>query len=462
MPRVRRHNDSQQSRTDARETLSPQRAPAPGTPIGDKPLVLRNARVVNILDKTNDDDEDDGDETGNFTIRVSDAVDVIIVDGLVAEILHANRQSVRLHGSEWTELDCAGRLVLPGLLDCHVHVTASSSNLRSPGSLPQSLVIARSCGTLRGMLDRGFTSVRDMGGADHGLAQAVEEGSIVGPRLFFCGKALSATGGHGDMRDRGESQLPACPCCQSTIGRVVDGARDCRRAVRDFVRTGATHIKFMASGGVSSPTDRLTSLQFSQEELDSIIDEARLSGTPTAAHAYTPASILRAVEAGVTSIEHGNYASDECLDAMADRGCFLVPTLVTYWAIVEEGAADGMPQNLVDKVGDLVESGIDTLQRAVARRVQVAYGSDLLGASHRHQLRGIALHCRAQMPVDVLASLTVVPARLVGMEGKLGCVGEASCADMLVVDDDRVLEDPSLLAGEGVIKHVIQGGRIIR
>lgn len=438
-------------RTYKAAKLSPQRAAPPGTPTnGADTLVVRNARVVNLIEGN------DGDESA-WEVHVSEPLDIRVENGFVREL----GRDVRLEAGQ-RELDCEGRLVLPGLIDCHVHVTASSSDLRSPGSLPPSLVTARAVRILAGMLQRGFTTVRDMGGADFGLARAVQEGSIAGPRLFFCGKALSATGGHGDMRNSGEMQLPSCFCCQQTIGQVVDGVRDCRRAVREFVRTGATHIKLMASGGVSSPTDRLTSLQFSREELDAIIDEAQLSGTPTAAHAYTPNSILRAVDAGVTSIEHGNYANDECLDKMKRRNCFLVPTLITYQAILEEGAADGMPQELVDKVGDLVESGIDALRRAATKRVPVAYGSDLLGASHRRQLDGIALHCRVQRPQDVLAALTVVPARLVGAEGLLGCIIVNSAADMVVVDDEGVLEEPSLLAREGAIAHVVQGGVVVR
>ena len=153
------------------------------------------------------------------------------------------------------------------------------------------------------MLHRGFTTVRDAGGADCGLSAAVEEGTVEGPRLHFCGKALSATGGHGDFRGTGEQQLPCKHCADPTIGKVVDGVRACRQAVREEVRKGATHIKIMASGGVSSPTDRLNSLQFSREELEALVGEARLSGTPTMAHAYTPQAIARAVEVGCASIE---------------------------------------------------------------------------------------------------------------------------------------------------------------
>ena len=393
-------------------------------------------------------------------------------------------------------IDCAGGLLVPGLIDAHVHVTASSSDLRSAASLPHSLVAARAVRTLESMLRRGFTTVRDNGGADFGLARAVKEGTIKGPTIHFCGKALSATGGHGDLRLPGEHQLPSCSCCANpTIARVCDGEAAVRAAARDEIRKGATHLKLMAGGGVSSPTDRLTNLQFSDAELHAIVEEAAFAGIGVAAHAYTPASVKRAVQAGVASIEHGkgaqscrccvcvcvcvcergamrhvrfsrlaipishaagckikpasltfahrppslapragNYASDECLLLMESKGTFLVPTLITYARILRDGEKDGMPRELVDKVGDLVEAGVDTLRRATDFGVLVAYGSDLLGASHVHQLGSIELHRRAQSATQVMASLTVLGAKLLGLDGKAGVIEPGAHADMLLLD----------------------------
>eukprot|EP00793_Prasinoderma_coloniale_P002147 PRCOL_00002655-RA len=336
---------------------------------------------------------------------------------------------------EVRSIDCAGGLLVPGLIDAHVHVTASSSDLRSAASLPHSLVAARAVRTLESMLRRGFTTVRDNGGADFGLARAVKEGTIKGPTIHFCGKALSATGGHGDLRLPGEHQLPSCSCCANpTIARVCDGEAAVRAAARDEIRKGATHLKLMAGGGVSSPTDRLTNLQFSDAELHAIVEEAAFAGIGVAAHAYTPASVKRAVQAGVASIEHGNYASDECLRLMFEKGTFLVPTLITYARILRDGEKDGMPRELVDKVGDLVEAGVDTLRRATDFGVLVAYGSDLLGASHVHQLGSIELHRRAQSATQVMASLTVIGAELLGLEGKAGVIEPGAHADMLLLD----------------------------
>jgi len=152
---------------------------------------------------------------------------------------------------------CGGATLMPGLCDAHVHATACSANLPSLLAMPESLVTARAARTLGGMISRGFTTVRDAGGADFGLAQAVEEGAILGPRLLFTGHALSQTGGHGDMRGRGEDGcVGACGAALRGIGRVCDGEAEVRRAARDELRLGAHCIKIMASGGVASPTDR--------------------------------------------------------------------------------------------------------------------------------------------------------------------------------------------------------------
>lgn len=207
-------------------------------------------------------------------------------------------------------LDCGGRVCMPGLCDAHVHVTACTADLSALYGLPESLVSARAADVLEGMLARGFTTVRDCGGADWGLAHALDEGSLLGPRLLFTGHALSQTGGHGDFRARGE-EVCACGPALRGIGRVCDGVDACRTAARDELRKGAHCIKIMASGGVASPTDRLTNTQFSMDELRAIVEEAAAAGTYVAAHAYTPAAIARAIDAGVRSIEHGNWLDDD-------------------------------------------------------------------------------------------------------------------------------------------------------
>ena len=389
-------------------------------------------------------------------------------------------------------IDCVGMTLMTGLVDSHVHVTASSANLRMPSAMPASLLYARTVPILDAMLDRGFTTVRDCGGADHGLAAALDERTLRGPHVVFCGKALSQTGGHGDFRRAGDASLPsgACECCNRTIGRVCDGADACRVAVRDEARKGAGFIKIMTSGGVASPTDRLEQLQFSEEELRIICEEARNAGVYCAAHAYTDEAVRRAIECGAVSIEHGNFASERTLTFLRDeanegRGGYLVPTLVTYDRLRRDGVGNGMAPELVAKVGDLVERGQETLRTAHALGVKVCYGSDLLGDMHAHQAGSIGLHLDAGVdPASVLLSLTATPARMMREggprppggprdwyaggppsrdEGRVPPLAVAANqrADLIVVDGD-VIRDPRVLMDERNVKLVVKAGEVVK
>jgi imidazolonepropionase-like amidohydrolase len=170
---------------------------------------------------------------------------------------------------------------MPGLIDCHVHVTATMLDLGANARVPHTLQAYKVMPILRGMLDRGFTSVRDAGGADYALSVAVDTGIVQGPRLFVSGQALSQTGGHADFRGRWDENEPPCGCCRrlGRLGRVVDGVDACRRAVREEIKAGASQIKVMASGGVASPTDPIGFMGFSEDELRAICAEAESAQT---------------------------------------------------------------------------------------------------------------------------------------------------------------------------------------
>ncbi|KAG2482174.1 hypothetical protein HYH03_018874 [Edaphochlamys debaryana] len=361
-------------------------------------------------------------------------------------------------------VDCGGAVVMPGLCDAHVHATAASADLAALRSLPESYVAARAGAVLGGMLGRGFTTVRDAGGADFGLAQAVEEGLVLGPRLLFTGHALSQTGGHGDFRGRGEDAC-ACGAALRGIGRVCDGDAEVRRAARDELRRGAHCVKVMASGGVASPTDRLTNTQFGVAELAAIVEEAAAAGSYVCAHAYTPPAISRAVQAGVRSIEHGNYLDEPTARLMADKGVFLVPTLVTYQELARGGAAAGMPRELVAKVGDAVEAGLRSLGVAAAAGVTMVYGSDLLGDLHPAQAGEFALRCRVLPSAEVLRSATFNAAQLFGMEHSLGRIAPGFDADLLLLAPGvDPLTDAAALAAPGgaAVAAVWKGGLLAK
>ena len=343
-------------------------------------------------------------------------------------------------------VDVGGMTVMPGLIDCHVHVTASTADLAALQEWSPAYVTARAAGILRRMLDRGFTTVRDVAGADHGLAAAVAEGLLPGPRVVHGGKALSQTGGHGDLRPPGRAALDQHPCCP-TMTVVADGVTEVRRAAREQLRRGAAHVKVMLSGGVASPTDRVDSTQYSMEELRAVVEEAEAADGYVTGHAYTARAVNRGLEAGVRCIEHGNLMDSSSVALFKRTGAFYVPTLATYSALAEEGPEHGLPADQHRKVFDVLDAGLHALELAHRAGLPIAYGTDLLGGMHRRQLTELTLRAEVQPAADILRSATTVPARLLGLEGRVGVVAAGASADLLVVDGNplerlAVLTDP--------------------
>ncbi len=359
------------------------------------------------------------------------------------------------------EIDLRGRTLMPGLIDAHVHAAITTLDLAAMERKPATLVALEASRVLEGMLRRGFTTVRDAGGADWGLAEAVERGLVRGPRIFFSGRTLSQTGGHGDFRPRHDGPVP-CACHIHTTGfsHVADGVSAVRRAAREELRRGAHQVKIMASGGVASPTDPIGNLQYSAEEMRAIVEEAESWRTYAMAHAYTPEAIQRAVQAGVRTIEHGNLIDEPTATRMAERGAFLVPTLVTYTALDEMGRALGFPAVSQRKVRDVLDAGLASLEIASRAGVPMGLGTDLLGETHPQQGRELVIRAEALPAAEVLRSATRVNARILRREGELGVVAPGARADLLVVDGDP-LRDLSLLAGEGqALAAVMKDGEL--
>ncbi|PWC41922.1 amidohydrolase family protein [Azospirillum sp. TSO22-1] len=381
---------------------------------------------------------------------------VLVRAGRIVEVLDG-----RLPGSAARTIDLRGAVLMPGLCDGHVHVTAATPDFAALERWSPTYVAARAGDILRGMLLRGFTTVRDAGGCDFGIAQAVEEGYLEGPRILFCGHALSQTGGHADMRARGQNSFEGCFCC-SGLGRICDGVDAVRRACRDEIRKGATQIKLMVSGGVASPTDRITNTQFSLDEITAAVEEAEAAGIYVMAHAYTPRAITRAVRCGVRSIEHGNLIDAETVALMKERGTFLVPTLATYDALAREGLQAGLPADIHGKVFEVLDAGQRALELAHHGGVPLVYGSDLLGSMHQHQLREFAIRGEVQAAADVIRSATVDAARLFGMEGEIGVVTPGARADLIVVDGNPLDDLGVLQRPESALKLVMKDGRIFK
>lgn len=358
------------------------------------------------------------------------------------------------------KINLKGKVILPGLCDAHVHVIASTPNFAEIERWSPVFTTARAMRILKNMLMRGFTTVRDAGGADFGLARAINEGFATGPRLLFCGKALSQTGGHGDMRSPGEN-FESCLCCAG-LGRICDGVSEVRKACRDEIRKGATHIKIMASGGVASPTDRISSSQFSLEEISASVEEANNANIYVIAHAYLPKSISRALECGVRSIEHGNMIDTQASKLLVEKNAFLVPTMSTHEVLPIEGLKAGMPAEMLEKVAAVTEAGKINFPNAWKQGVKMVFGTDLLGTMHEHQLLEFALRGEFQKPIDVIRSATNVAADLFQMTDDIGQIKPGAFADIIAVSGNP-LEDLGILQKpDKFLKLIMKAGKVYK
>lgn len=358
-------------------------------------------------------------------------------------------------------IDVRGMTLMPGLIDAHVHVTAVTADLAALPEWSPTYVTARAARVLAGMLLRGFTTVRDVGGADYGLAAAVDEGYLSGPRIIFGGKALSQTGGHGDWRGPGRTAFDSCACCPG-LNTICDGVAEVRRAARDEIRRGAHHIKIMLSGGVASPTDRVDSTQFSLEEIRAAVEEAEAANRYVAGHAYTSRAINRGLQCGVRSIEHGNLMEASSIPLFQQTGAFYVPTLATYSALAARGRDFGLPEHSHRKVYDVLDHGLRALEMAHRAGIPIVYGTDLLGGMHEDQLAEFALRAEVQPAADIIRSATTTAARLLRMEGRIGVVAPGAAADLLVVAGDpqrdiRILSNP-----DRALTLIMSRGRVVK
>ena len=383
----------------------------------------------------------------------------VLVEG--SRIVEVSDVPIRCGSAE--VVDLRDRTLMPGLIDAHFHAIAASPDLGAVEHMPPSLIAQHARANLEATLQRGFTTVRDAAGADYGLARAIEAGLIAGPRLFYSGHALSQTGGHGDFRSY-ESEPAICSCGLGArhFSTVADGVPEVRRAAREELRRGATQIKIMGSGGVSSPSDPISNLQYSEEEIRAAVWEAHSWGTYVMAHVYTPEAIRRCVEYGVRSVEHANLIDAGTAAFAAERGAFVVPTLATYESLGRRGAALGLPRVSLDKLGTVGDAGVASLEILRDAGVKTGFGTDLLGAMHEDQLTEFGIRARALPNVEILRQATSLNAELLGRSGEIGTVAPGALADLIVVDGDPVA-DLGVLSGQGEhVSLVMKGGRVFK
>ena len=362
-------------------------------------------------------------------------------------------------------VDLRGRVLMPGLIDAHVHIYLSELDLTLIEDIPVTLAVAQAGPVLRAMLERGFTTVRDAGGADWGIREAVDSGILPGPRLLISGRVISQTGGHADFRSRtnGENSN-GCNCGNvlEMFAHLVDGVPSVLHAVREELRKGADHIKIMISGGVASPNDPLEGLQFTEEEIRAAVQTAEASGKYALAHAYSAAAIRRGVACGVRTIEHGNLI-DECTARfVAERKSFVVPTLVTYDSMDRRGRDLGLPAKNLEKNKKVLSAGLRSLEICKAAGVEMGFGTDLLGVLRADQSREFLILAQVLSPAEVLRSATVTNARLLGKESEIGQIKAGALADLLIIDGNP-LKDLNLLQDEGAhISAIMKNGEFFK
>jgi imidazolonepropionase-like amidohydrolase len=380
---------------------------------------------------------------------------VVVEDGVIREVTAGGAGAVT-----GDVVDCRGRTLMPGLIDAHVHVSSLDVEIpRQRREYPTSLLAFAIGRVIRETLDQGYTTVRDAGGADWGMKEAVARGLLAGPRMFVSGRPLSQTGGHGDGRARAEDD-EGCGCGAhiGMVHHIADGPDAVLRAAREELRRGADAIKVMAGGGVASPTDSLESIQYTPEELRAAVTAAEGAGTYVLAHAYTPTAIRNAVEAGVRSIEHGNFLDPVTADLMAQRGTYLVPTFVAYEKLHEEGRQHGFAPDKLDKLDRVLGEGLDSLKRAKDAGVAIGSGSDLLGPLARHKTRELAIKAKVLGNHETLIATTRTNAELLGIAGEVGTIEPGKRADLLLVDGDP-LTDISVLQDRDRLHAIVVGGR---
>jgi imidazolonepropionase-like amidohydrolase len=354
-------------------------------------------------------------------------------------------------------LDLKGRTLMPGLTDAHVHVCAVDGNTAEQHRHnPPSLVMAKALRRIEQALMQGFTTVRDAGGADYGLREAVSSGLFPGPRLLVSGRVLSQTGGHGDKRRRSE-WAPPIDCCVGMIGVIADGPDEVRKAAREQLRHDVDQIKVMASGGAMSPGDELDTTQYTVEEMRAAVEEARAVGKYVLAHAYSPSAVGNALRAGVRSIEHGNLIDQTVAREIKKAGAFLVPTMVTYEAIWREGKSYGVSEHQLQKINMARERSLDGLRHAYRAGCKIGSGSDLLGDMQAQRAVELELKAQVMKPMEVLLSATQVNAELFRMEREIGSVEPGKLADLIAVKGDP-LKDLGVFQNPANLQLIMKGG----
>lgn len=385
--------------------------------------------------------------------------DVLIIGQRIADV--APRITV---GDAARIIDATGYFLMPGLIDAHVHVCGSDLDIAKATNARWSYLAAFGFANMRQRLNAGYTTLRDMGGADIGMAQALKEGLADGPRLFYSGKLVSQTGGHGDSRSPHLEMASTLGDCCSPVNKfawVVDGVDAVRHAVREELRLGATQIKIMASGGILSPADPLQSLQFSDGEILAAVEEATNHGTYVSAHCHPAKAIRRCANLGVRVIEHATMMDEAAAEAMVAHGTYAVPTLAILEGLKLRGEALGFPKANMDKLQIVRQHAFESVSMLRRCGIPMGFGTDLFGKTHGLEHTEFRLRKDLQTPLEILRSATSVNAEILCRSHELGCIEKDALADIIVLEGDP-LADILVLEDQRNVMLVMKDGVIHR
>ena len=405
-------------------------------------LVLTNTRII--------------DCTGSEPIECG----AVVVEGnLIKEVVSGAPGALP---PDAAVIDCRGMTLLPGLIDAHVHIGSVDATFTEQQRRNfTSVLVIKAVMNLKESLDQGFTTVRDVGGADSGFKQAIAEGLIAGPRLYVCGRIISQTGGHADGRLPTETYRPV-EHMAGTMSGVYDGVDAVRLAAREQIRQGVDHLKVMAGGGAMSPADEIDTAQYSIDELKAVVFEAENAGKYVSAHCYSDRSITNALVSGVRTIEHGNLMTARAAEAMQDAGAYLVPTIITYEKLSAMGRDYGVNENNIRKIDQALEKAYESLSISHQAGVKIGSGSDLLGPMQIYKAGELECQARVMGPMGALMAATRTNAEIIRQEDRLGTIEGGKLADLILVDGDPLADISILQQYQEKIVLIIQDGRIYK
>ncbi|HEL8448477.1 TPA: amidohydrolase family protein [Legionella pneumophila] len=386
--------------------------------------------------------------------------DVLVQNNLISQVSQTPLQpfeGMRI-------IDVKGKTLMPGLIDAHAHITGLTLSPKNIFYSEAEIFLAAAT-YLKNSLFYGFTTLREAGGADFRIAQLLDNKSIPGPRLFYSGRALTQTGGGADFRKPNE-QIDPCGHVGSfsTMSVIADGIDEVIKAAREELRKGATQLKVFASGGVVFPSlSNPTLYEYSEEELSTIVEEARARNTYVMAHAYSDESVRKCIKSGVRSIEHANFVSEPTVELMSESGVFYDPTFISLVQRIESAEQNRLSEAIVANLKNTIEKGKKVYEYALKYKIPIAFGTDLWGPeAQRDQLREFEMLKELDSAANIIRSATVVNAELLMQKGKLGVISEGAYADLLVVDGNPLVNLNVLLRPDENLKLIMKDGVIYK